>query len=210
MADERLPLNTTGQAIDTPEGKVRNGNRWPYKKATREEVAGRVIFVRGLLAKGAYESEVRQFLYRRYNVRHRQAGVYIARAKALLLAESGITREQARCDAIALYNSLVRESSDDKVKLLARKRLDDLFGLDAAPKAPVGPDGEAVPAASISITTIRAMLADERGRELLAGLAEYGAGLPTPAEHSLPEYGLKELPPGVAERLNGGTPPAAG
>jgi hypothetical protein len=52
MADERLPLNTTGQAIDTPEGKVRNGNRWPYKKASRAEVEARIIFVRGLLSRG--------------------------------------------------------------------------------------------------------------------------------------------------------------
>jgi hypothetical protein len=208
MADERPPLNTTGEAIDTPEGKVRNGNRWPYKKATREEVAARIIFVRGLLSKGAYESEVRQVLYKRYNVRHRQASNYIARAKSLLLEESGTSREQERCNSIALYRTLIRESDDPRVKLLARRRLDELFGLDAAPKAPLGPDGQLPPGQQINITNVRAALADEKGRRMLAELAEYSAGLPTPAEHGLPECGLKELPPDVAARMTGGTSPA--
>jgi hypothetical protein len=45
---------------------------------------------------------------------------------------------------------------------------------------------------------------------MLAEFAEYSAGLPSPAEHGLPEYGLKGLLPDVAARLQGGPPPAAG
>jgi hypothetical protein len=201
MGERRPPKNETGETVQTDEGPVRPGNRTPYKKAGRDEVEARVIFTRGLLARKAYESEVRAILRRRYNVKHRQAGVYIARARRLLRAEAGLSPEQARCDSIALYNSLVRECDDPRVRLLAQKRLDELFGIDAPPKAPVGPTGYPVPAAAINITNVRAALGNERGRELLAQLAEHAAGL------DRPECGLKQLPPDVAQRMSGGLPP---
>jgi hypothetical protein len=80
--------------------------------------------------------------------------------------------------------------------------LDAIFGVLAAPKAPLGPDGDPVLGMALNITNVRVALADERGRDLLAQLAEHAAGLQVPP----PEYGLKELPEAVAERLEGDPP----
>jgi hypothetical protein len=202
---DRPPLNDTGEAIDTPDGPIRNGNRWPYKKATADEVAARVTFVRTLLSKGAYEHEVRRFLYARYNVRHRMASNYIARARSQMRQSAGVGALEERIDSVALYRELIRTSDDDRVKLHARKRLDELFGLDAPPRAPVDAEGNAVPG-QVNITNVRAALGDEKGRQMLAELAEYSAGLPGNADLGLP-CGLHELPADVAARMTG-QPPA--
>jgi hypothetical protein len=50
----------------------------------------------------------------------------------------------------------------------------------------------------LNISNVRAALGDEKGRQMLAELSEYAAGLPTPAEH-----GIEEVPPAVAERMQG-------
>jgi hypothetical protein len=203
----RPPLNETGEAIDTPEGKVRNGNRWPYKKATRDEVAARITFVRSLLSKGAHEHEVRRFCYSRYNVRHRQASNYIAQARSQLRESAGVTFEEERISSVALYRELIRTSDDDRVKLHARKRLDELFGLAAPPRAPVDEAGNTVPGSVLNINLARQALQDEKARDLMAQLAEHAGGLPLPEELGLP-CGLHELPPEVTARMQGDPPPS--
>jgi hypothetical protein len=202
----RPPLNTSGETVETDEGPVRPGNRWPYKKATADEVAARIIFVRSLLSRGAYESEIRQVVYKRYNVRFRQASNYIARAKSMLLAEAGVSREEERVSSVALYRDLIRSCDDPRVKLLARRRLDELFGLDAPPRAPVDSDGNTVPGQVLNINMARAALETEQGRAMMAELTEFASGLPTASDLGI-QYGLHELPPDVAARMQGEPPP---
>jgi hypothetical protein len=124
-----------------------------------------------------------------------------------LRADANVSLAEERVSSVALYRELIRTSSDDRVKLLARKRLDDLFGLDAPPRAPVDGDGNTVPGQTINISNVRAALGDEKGRQMLAELAEYSAGLPSEADLGLPVYGLHELPADpLAERMRGGAP----
>jgi hypothetical protein len=54
--------------------------------------------------------------------------------------------------------------------------LDAIFGVLAAPRAPVNSDGSpAVP--QVNVHAAQAALGDEKGRQLLAQLAEHAAGL---------------------------------
>jgi hypothetical protein len=139
------PKNESGATLNTPAGKIRPGNRKVYRKCSREDYERRIIFTKGLLAKRAYKSEIKALLYKRYDVSARQAEVYIARARELRRQESGATPEEAREDSVALYISLIRESEDERVKLIAQERLDTIFGVYAPPKVPVLPDGTPAP-----------------------------------------------------------------
>jgi hypothetical protein len=184
--DERPPLNDTGATAWTEGGPVRPGQRSAYHRPTKDQIEARVIFARGLLAKRAYKSEVRALLKRRFNVSFQTADAYIRRARALLAEESGISVQQARTDAIALYQQLIREKGDDpRLQVLCQDRLCALWGTDAAPKGAVNPDGSA--AGGITQTLVQAALADPKGRELLAQLAEHVGGLgPQPPECGTP------------------------
>jgi hypothetical protein len=195
--------NTTGETLDTPEGKIRPGDRVPYKKPTRDEIERRILLVKRLIARRAYACEITTLLRARYGVCRATAWNYIQRARLLICEEAGTTPEQARADAVNFYLTTIRESEDERVRMEAQQRLDWVFGVHPAPKAPVGPDGQPVPPATVNITQVRACLGDERGRQMLAELSEYAAGLPTPAE-----YRTEELPPDVAARMQGGAPPA--
>jgi hypothetical protein len=111
----------------------------------------------------------------------------------MIRAEGGLAPPDARDQAIAFYISVIRDDAADlKLKLEAQQRLDTIYGIDAAPKWPVGPDGSpAVP--QVNVRAVQVALGDERGRELLAQLAEHAAGLDAPPD----------VPPAVAERMNG-------
>ena len=201
MAD-KPPKNETGTTVQTAEGKVRPGNRKVYKRATLDEVERRVVFVRGLLARRAYKSEIKHILFARYSVGHRQAERLMARARAMLREEANVSLDQARQDSVALYVSLIRDTDDDRIRLIAQARLDAIFGVLAAPRAPVNSDGSpAVP--QVNVRVVQAALADEKGRDLLAQLCEHAAGL----DMQQVQTGLKEIVPQPVEERMKGNPP---
>jgi hypothetical protein len=182
--------NTTGRTLETTQGKVRPRDRVPYRKATREEVERRVLWTKHLLARRAYGAEIVHVLRNRYGVTRATCWVYIRRAKELIRAEGNLPPPDAREQAINFYISVIRDDSADlKLKMEAQSKLDLIYGIHAAPKTPLNPDG--TPAQQgvnvVNVNTVRAALPDERCRDLLAELAERTAGLQArPAPEGLP------------------------
>jgi hypothetical protein len=132
MADMTNDLVATG-SLQTPDGPIRPGQVRPYRKASRAEIAERVNFVKSLVVLGFTRGQIHAAVEHRFGVAWRQCDAYIARAREELRDEANISLEDLRAEAIEFYRSLLRNHQlDISVRLLARKRLDDILGLEAA------------------------------------------------------------------------------
>ena len=69
---------------------------------------------------------------------------YLSRARARMVEESGKTKEELRQDSLNYYLAITRDqSADHRSRLIARERIDRLYGLDMPIKvAPTDPSGE--------------------------------------------------------------------
>jgi hypothetical protein len=132
MADITNNVVGTG-SLQTPDGPIRPGQVRPYRKASRAEIAERVNFVKSLVVLGFTRGQIHAAVEHRFGVAWRQCDAYIARAREELRDEANISLEDLRAEAIEFYRSLLRNHQlDISVRLLARKRLDDILGLEAA------------------------------------------------------------------------------
>ena len=59
---------------------IRRGQKRPYAKGTRAQIAERVRAVADLLAQGARKTEIHRAVRARFNIEWRMCDVYIARA----------------------------------------------------------------------------------------------------------------------------------
>lgn len=69
---------------------------------------------------------------------------YLSRARERMVAESGKTKDELRQDSLSFYLAIARDpTADHRSKLIARERIDRLYGLDMPIKvAPTDPTGE--------------------------------------------------------------------
>lgn len=95
-----------------------------------------------LITLGLYPHEARKILMSTYEVKRRTADSYAARARALLLEELGSDREEHRAGSLAFYRSICADAAAaPRDRLLARKRVDELLGLDAPKQVQVAGAG---------------------------------------------------------------------
>lgn len=69
---------------------------------------------------------------------------YLSRARERMVAESGKTKDELRQDSLSFYLAIARDPvADHRSRLIARERIDRLYGLDMPIKvAPTDPSGE--------------------------------------------------------------------
>lgn len=119
-------MSTDVNGTDKPAGK---GGR---KTKSNAELEQRIEFTALLLGKALPKSVVKKQLILRYKVSARQCETYISRARALLVAWSGRSRDEHRVDSAAFWLSVIQDlSSSEQARLRARENLDKLYGLYA-------------------------------------------------------------------------------
>lgn len=157
----RPPKNNTGKTV----GGVRPGQRTPFRKATQKEVSDRVgaLSVELLTNPTAKHGELKEFCKSRFKVSYRQAEEYIARAKEHIVAQSQMTRAEARSLGVGVLVETIR-TEKGSVKIAAEKRLGEIFGYNAPTHLRVGdPHGKPMAPAVIAPTINFMFPANTRG-----------------------------------------------
>lgn len=136
-------------------GKPRKGppniNHTKAGKCTNAEKEVRLEKLATLLGKRLKRHEIRAFCKSEWNIGWRHADRYWAYAVAAEIKRSNRSKDELRCEAVAFYESVIRNpKNDDYVKTSAQRELNAIYGL-YAPKG------------------IR--VADEQGKPLQAVLA---------------------------------------
>lgn len=110
------------------------------KKATAEEIEERVEACEQMIALGRYNGEIKRAMAKQYGISPRTAESYIKKARTAMLNRRGETRDGLQADAMAFYQSIIRdENASNRDKIRARERIDKLLGLDEPQRAESGP-----------------------------------------------------------------------
>lgn len=98
---------------------------------------------------------------------------YLSRARARLVEESGKSKDELRSESFNFYMTIARDiTTDPRSRILARERIDRLFGLDQPIKvAPTDPSGDR-PYAKLSDDELNARIADALTARSQGGDAE--------------------------------------
>lgn len=156
------PKNLTGKTIVTPQGKVRNGNRKPFKKANLQEQAEIIDFVAKLLVRQASKYEIHKAVEAKFNKSWKQTdAIYLGRARAQIRKATSITKDQAREIGLGVLLDVVKTEKGN-VRVNAERRLSEIFGYNAPTRTELtGADGgpiatkEENPLAGASIERLR-------------------------------------------------------
>jgi hypothetical protein len=110
---------------------------------------------------------------------------YLSRARARMVDESGKTEKDLRTDSLNFYLSIARDqTADHRSRLIARERVDRLYGLDKPIKvAPTTPDGE---------QSFRALSDADLTARIAEIAAKIGAGATAGSDGGVSEPGTAE------------------
>lgn len=103
------------------------------KKPTVDDIEARIEEVVVMLSKGMRTGKIKRLIGNRYLVKHRQINLYIARARARIYARRDSPRNEIQADSLAFYELVASggiKDSSVRDRLVARKRVDELLGLD--------------------------------------------------------------------------------
>ena len=103
------------------------------KKPTIEDIELRVEEVVVLLSKGKRTGEIKKLIGNRYGVKYRQIADYIARARARIYQRRDQDRGEIQADSLAFYEMVAGgglAGASVRDRIIARKRVDQLLGLD--------------------------------------------------------------------------------
>lgn len=104
-------------------------------KPTREEIQDRVEFTVFLLCRRLYKCDIKRILKKKYSVAARTCEEYLARARAVLVKESGKTQETHRIESLRFYESVIAgDGTTMRDRLHAQERIDKLLGLESPQK----------------------------------------------------------------------------
>lgn len=98
---------------------------------------------------------------------------YLSRARERMVAESGKSKDELRQDSLNYYLAITRDpSADHRSKLIARERIDRLYGLEMPLKvAPTDPTGQK-PYANLSDEELDTRIAEALAARSAGGDAE--------------------------------------
>jgi len=100
-------------------------------KPTKKQYIKRIKLCADLLGRGYRKCDIKLILSRQYDIGYRTCENYLSRARAMLLDELGISREEARSRSVDLYRSVMKdETASNRERLLACQRLDKVLGLE--------------------------------------------------------------------------------
>lgn len=153
------PGTSSGGSSNPPAKKqaVPQSARW---KPTVEEQIEIEDLTYTLLASGLLKSDIKKHLRRWAEKKQKSLQVdhpgiviemdartverYLSRARARMVEESGKTKDELRQDSLNYYLAITRDqAADHRSRLIARERIDRLYGLDMPIKvAPTDPTGK--------------------------------------------------------------------
>lgn len=154
---------------------IRRHNKYrPYVKSTNKELADRIATVENLLRHNPIKhNAARKWISNKFNVHRRTAELYIAQARENLLKCLKRTKEDWRCDSMALYQGIINsKSSTTKERLFAQKRIDELLGLCIPVTQKIEHSGELTNKVQNSATIDELGLTLEEKKKLLKKLRE--------------------------------------
>ncbi len=96
-----------------------------------EEMEERIESIAALLGSGAMKSQVKKQIQLKYGCSVRTCETYLSRARVLLIEQTNRSKAEHFTDAAAFYLSILQSNAEIPVKIKARERLDQLYGLDA-------------------------------------------------------------------------------
>lgn len=100
-------------------------------RATQAETDRRIRTVFLLLREGRRKCEIKRLIKRRFKVGPRQAETLLSRARSIFRYQLGKSAEDLRLESFLFYQRiLVDPDVSTELKLVARTRLDRLFGLE--------------------------------------------------------------------------------
>lgn len=106
-----------------------------FKKPTRAELEDRYIRTAALLAQGNTKGAVKSALIKAYDISARTCETYLARARELLLAETGKPAGEHRAESLAFYQTIKADPNASTIaKLKAQERIDKLLALELPAK----------------------------------------------------------------------------
>lgn len=138
----------------------------------RDQLAERLVYVEGMIARGWRVGRIKQLIYARWGIKYSRAMDYIRQARHNILAEFERSPAEHTSESLAFYQQIQCEKDVPPiVRLYARKRIDELMGLDAPKRIHLGGDaGDG--AAPLIMKIITAYPPGEEPMESLEGAAE--------------------------------------
>ncbi len=103
------------------------------KKPTVDDIEARIEEVVVMLSKGMRTGKIKRLIGNRYLVKYRQINIYITRARARIYARRDSPRNEIQADSLAFYELVAAgglTNASVRDRLVARKRVDELLGLD--------------------------------------------------------------------------------
>jgi hypothetical protein len=129
--------------MDAEKDEIGSASRPDPKK---EPIEQRIERTAQMVVRRLYKGEIKRFLRARYGASARTCENYLARAREMLLTQSGRPKNLHVSDAMGFYESVIRDSTSTFMeKLVAQQSIDRLLGL-AAPTTHrlTGADGGSV------------------------------------------------------------------
>ncbi len=148
---DKPPKNLTGKTIVTPQGKVRNGQRKPFKKANLKEQAEIIDFVANMLIRQASRYEIHKAVESQFGKSWDQTDrSYVTRAKEQIRKATNITKDQAREIGLGVLLDVVKTEKGN-VRVNAERRLSEIFGYNSPTQHRIGdPSGQPISPAVIA------------------------------------------------------------
>lgn len=101
------------------------------KRPTRDELEARIEMTVKLISAGFHDGQVKRTVAKEYNCSTRTVEAYLRRAREILRDRRNRSREDLQAESMAYYESvLVSKSATPRDRLFARKRIDELLGLE--------------------------------------------------------------------------------
>ena len=96
-----------------------------------------------LMSVGCRDGEIKRTLAERYKVKPRTVEDYIAEGRRRLRSHIEMSKSDLQAESVAFYQSVLRDTKASKRdRLYARKRIDELLGLEAPQRLEhSGPEG---------------------------------------------------------------------
>lgn len=145
----------------------------------REEIQDRVDLCRKLLAKGKRDGEIKKAVSAKYECSPRSVEKYLRRAREQIAQDMGRSRAILRDEACEYYLDICGDMDvDPRTRILARKRLDEILGLNAPFKlAQTDSEGNDIPIEQRREETARLLgILQRRGAVVSSGDSGNGNG----------------------------------
>lgn len=154
--------------------------RRPIKpdRAGHEE---RVDLALRLIASGLHDGRIKRLIAAQYDCSPRTVERYLRRARQIIFERRNRTKGELQAESMAFYERILADSkSSNREKLLARRRIDQLLGLEEPKRHELsGPNGGPIQSQVSARDQAAAIMSDPEAMELAISLSER---LPTEAE----------------------------